>query len=306
MILTGKQLRAKQAVKLGLVDDVVPHSILLEAAVELAKQDRPSSRPLPVRERILAGPLGRALLFKMVGKKTEHKTQGNYPATERIPEVVETGLAQGTSSGYDAEARAFGELAMTPQSQALRNIFCQYGREKDPGSDAPPAPLNSVGILGGGLMGGGIAYVTACKAGLPVRIKDINPQGINHALKFSWDQLEGKVRRRHLKASERDKQLALISGTTDYCGFAHRDLIIEAVFENLELKQQMVAEVEQNCATHTIFASNTSSLPIGDIAAHATRPEQVIGLHFFSPVEKCRWWRLFLMRVHRRKPSPPR
>lgn len=178
--------------------------------------------------------------------------------------------------------------------------------KKDPGSDAPPAPLNSVGILGGGLMGGGIAYVTACKAGLPVRIKDINPQGINHALKYSWDQLDGKVRRRHLKASERDKQLALISGTTDYRGFAHRDLIIEAVFENLELKQQMVAEVEQNCAAHTIFASNTSSLPIGDIAAHATRPEQVIGLHFFSPVEKCRWWRLFLMRVHQRKPSPLR
>ncbi len=176
---------------------------------------------------------------------------------------------------------------MTPQSQALRSIFfASTDVKKDPGSDAPPAPLNSVGILGGGLMGGGIAYVTACKAGLPVRIKDINPQGINHALKYSWDQLEGKVRRRHLKASERDKQLALISGTTDYRGFAHRDLIIEAVFENLELKQQMVAEVEQNCAAHTIFASNTSSLPIGDIAAHATRPEQVIGLHFFSPVEK--------------------
>ncbi|XNM49582.1 enoyl-CoA hydratase-related protein [Escherichia coli] len=95
MILTGKQLRAKQALKLGLVDDVVPHSILLEAAVELAKQDRPSSRPLPVRERILAGPLGRALLFKMVGKKTEQKTQGNYPATKRILDVIETGLAAG-------------------------------------------------------------------------------------------------------------------------------------------------------------------------------------------------------------------
>lgn len=94
------------------------------------------------------------------------------------------------------------------------------------------------------------------------------------------------MRRRHLKASERDKQLALISGTTDYRGFAHRDLIIEAVFENLELKQKMVAEVEENCATHTIFASNTSSLPISDIAAHASRPELVIGLHFFSPVEK--------------------
>ncbi|HBL4690554.1 fatty acid oxidation complex subunit alpha FadJ [Citrobacter sedlakii] len=287
MILTGKQLRAKQALKMGLVDDVVPLSILLEAAVERAKQDRSTSRTLPVRERVLAGPLGRALLFRMVSKKTEQKTRGNYPATERILQVIETGLAQGSSSGYDAEARAFGELAMTPQSQALRNIFFASTEvKKDPGSDAPPGPLNSVGVLGGGLMGGGIAYVTACKGGLPVRIKDINVHGINHALKYSWDQLETKVRRRHIKASERDKQLALISGATDYRGFSHRDLVIEAVFEDLALKQQMVAEVEQNCASHTIFASNTSSLPISDIAAHAARPGQVIGLHFFSPVEK--------------------
>ncbi|HCT5821003.1 TPA: fatty acid oxidation complex subunit alpha FadJ [Citrobacter sedlakii] len=287
MILTGKQLRAKQALKMGLVDDVVPLSILLEAAVERAKQDRSTSRTLPVRERVLAGPLGRALLFRMVSKKTEQKTHGNYPATERILQVIETGLAQGSSSGYDAEARAFGELAMTPQSQALRNIFFASTEvKKDPGSDAPPGPLNSVGVLGGGLMGGGIAYVTACKGGLPVRIKDINVHGINHALKYSWDQLETKVRRRHIKASERDKQLALISGATDYRGFSHRDLVIEAVFEDLALKQQMVAEVEQNCASHTIFASNTSSLPISDIAAHAAKPGQVIGLHFFSPVEK--------------------
>lgn len=287
MILTGKQLRAKQALKAGLVDEVVPQTILLDAAVEWAKKDRPGHRSLPVRERILAGPLGRALLFRMVGKKTEQKTQGNYPATERILQVIETGLAQGSSSGYDAEARAFGELAMTPQSQALRNIFfASTDVKKDPGSEVTPGPLRSVGVLGGGLMGGGIAYVTACKGGLPVRIKDINPKGINHALKYSWDQLETKVRRRHIKASERDKQLALISGSVDYRGFSHRDVVIEAVFEDLSLKQQMVAEVEQNCASHTIFASNTSSLPIGDIAAKAARPEQVIGLHFFSPVEK--------------------
>ncbi|QRG80428.1 fatty acid oxidation complex subunit alpha FadJ [Citrobacter sp. R56] len=287
MILTGKQLRAKQALKAGLVDEVVPHSILLEAAVELAKQDRSAHRELPVRERILAGPLGRALLFRMVRKQTAQKTQGNYPATDRILDVLETGLAQGSSSGYDAEARAFGELAMTSESKALRNIFFASTEvKKDPGSDAQPGSLDSVGILGGGLMGGGIAYVTACKGGVPVRIKDINTKGINHALKYTWDQLETKVRRRHIKASERDKQLALISGSTDYRGFSHRDLVIEAVFEDLSLKQRMVEEVEQNCASHTIFASNTSSLPIGDIAAKALRPEQVIGMHFFSPVEK--------------------
>ena len=287
MILTGKQLRPRQALKAGLVDDVVPHSILLEAAVEQVKKGRASGRRLPLRERVLAGPLGRALLFKLVSKQTEQKTHGNYPAARRIISVVRTGLEQGSGSGYNAEAKAFGELAMTPQSAALRGLFfASTELKKENGSEAQPLPLRAVGVLGGGLMGGGIAYVTAVKGKLPVRIKDINAQGINHALKYSWDLLEKKVRRRHIKATERDSQMALISGATDYRGFHNRDIVVEAVFEDLALKQKMVAEVEQHCAPHTIFASNTSSLPIGDIAAHAARPAQVIGLHFFSPVDK--------------------
>ena len=287
MILTGKQLRPRQALKAGLVDDVVPSSILLEAAVALVKKGRASERRLPVRERVLAGPLGRALLFKMVSKQTGQKTHGNYPAAQRIIDVIRTGLEQGSASGYDAEAKAFGELAMTPQSAALRGIFfASTELKKETGSEAQPQPLRAVGILGGGLMGGGIAYVTASKGKLPVRIKDINEKGINHALKYSWDLLEKKVRRRHIKPTERDSQMALISGATDYRGFHNRDIVVEAVFEDLALKQKMVAEVEQHAAPQTIFASNTSSLPIGDIAANAARPEQVIGLHYFSPVDK--------------------
>ena len=287
MMLTGKQLRPRQALKAGLVDEVVPQAILLQAAVELALKGRPTSREVPVRERVLAGPLGRHLLFQFVGKQTQRKTQGNYPAVKRILQVVENGLAHGCSSGYAEEARAFGELAMSPQSQALRSIFfASTDLKKDPGAEAGPGPLRSVAVLGGGLMGGGIAYVTACKGGLPVRIKDIQPRGINHALKYSWDLLNKQVRQRRLRPVERDRQMALISGTTDYQGFAHRDVVIEAVFEDLALKQRMVSEVEQYGGPQTIFASNTSSLPIGDIAAHASRPGQVIGLHFFSPVEK--------------------
>lgn len=179
MILTGKQLRARQALKSGLVDEVVPQSILLQTAVELALKGRPASRSMPIRERVLAGPLGRNLLFRLVGKKTRQKTQGNYPAAERILQVIENGLAHGCSSGYAEEARAFGELAMTPQSQALRSIFfASTDLKKDRGADAQAGPLNRVGILGGGLMGGGIAYVTACKGGLPVRIKDIQARGL--------------------------------------------------------------------------------------------------------------------------------
>jgi len=219
MMLTGRQLRPRQALKAGLVDEVVPQTILLQAAVELALKGRPASREVPVRERVLAGPLGRHLLFQYVGKQTQRKTQGNYPAVKRILQVVENGLAHGCSSGYAEEARAFGELAMTPQSQALRSIFfASTDLKKDRGAEAEPAPLRSVAVLGGGLMGGGIAYVTACKGGLPVRIKDIQPGGINHALKYSWDLLNKQVRQRRLRPVERDRQMALISGTTDYQG----------------------------------------------------------------------------------------
>ncbi|MFP2515349.1 fatty acid oxidation complex subunit alpha FadJ [Buttiauxella agrestis] len=287
MILTGKQLRPRQALKLGLVDEVVPQSILLAAAVERVAKGRQPSRTLPVRERILAGPLGRSLLFSMVEKKTEQKTRGNYPAAKRIIDVIKIGLGQGSFSGYESEAKAFGELAMTPQSAALRGLFfASTELKKEHGADAQPRPIKAVGVLGGGLMGGGIAFVTATKGKLPVRIKDINNEGINHALKYSWDLLDKKVRRRHLKAIERQREMARISGGTDYHGFHNRDIVVEAVFEDLALKQKMIAEIEQNAAPHTIFASNTSSLPIADIAANAARPELVIGLHYFSPVDK--------------------
>ncbi|CAI0703499.1 fatty acid oxidation complex subunit alpha FadJ [Serratia proteamaculans] len=282
MILTGKHIRARQALRMGLVDDAVPQSILLQAAIERVKQGWQSRRELPWQERLLNGPLGKSLLFSIVRKKTREKTHGNYPAAERIIQVVRTGLDHGSASGYEAEARAFGELAMTPQSAALRSLFfASTALKKERGGNAQPHELHRIGILGGGLMGGGIACVTATRGGLPVRIKDVNETGINHALKYSWDVLSKRMR-----PMERQKQMMLISGSTDYTGFEQVDVVIEAVFEDLSLKQQMVAEIEQHAAPHTIFASNTSSLPIGQIAARAQRPEQVIGLHYFSPVDK--------------------
>ncbi|WP_380179541.1 fatty acid oxidation complex subunit alpha FadJ [Kalamiella sp. sgz302252] len=287
LMLTGKTLRAKQAAKLGLVEEAVPRSILLETAVERVLKSRLPRRALPLRERLLNSPPGQALLFKLATRRAEAKTRGNYPATRKILSVVRTGLRHGRSAGYAAEAKAFGELAMSPESVALRALFFATTEiKKEQGAEAMPEELKKIGVLGGGLMGGGIAYVTACRAGLPVRIKDIKPEGINHALKYSWDLLGKKVARRHLTPAERQRQMALIGGGMDYQGFRHRDVIIEAVFEDLFLKQKMVAEVEASTAPATIFASNTSSLPIHEIAAHARRPENIIGLHYFSPVDK--------------------
>ena len=287
LILTGRSLRAKQARKLGLVDDAVPQAILLETAIARVKKGKVSGRTLPLRDRLLQGPVARQALFALAARQTAAKTQGNYPAAKRIIEVVRIGLEQGSRAGHEAEARAFGELAMTPESVALRGLFfATTAMKKERGGDAAPRPISRIAILGGGLMGGGIASVSAINAGLPVRIKDISFEGVNHALKTSWDLLSHKVRRRQITPAQRQQQMARITGGIDYQGFAHRDVVIEAVFEDLTLKQQMVREVETHCQPQTIFASNTSSLPIADIAAQAQRPEKVIGLHYFSPVEK--------------------
>lgn len=287
MMLTGRSIRAKQALRLGLVDDAVPYAILLQTALERVRRGRVGNRELSFQARLMQGPVGKALLFYLVRKQTRAKSKGHYPATEKIIDVVQTGVNEGSSAGYQAEMRAFGELVMTPQSVALRGLFfASTDLKKDFGADASPLAINRVAVLGGGLMGGGIASVTATKAEVPVRIKDINQQGIGRAFKTSWDLLQAKVKRGHLSRTEQQRQMLLISGTTDYSGFQRVDLVIEAVFEDLELKQKMIQEVEENTDHHTIFASNTSSLPIHEIAHCATRPEQVIGLHYFSPVDK--------------------
>jgi len=291
MILTGKQLRAAQAKKLGLVDEVVPESILLDAAVKkaLAGKPRREEKKQSLLDKLLenTGP-GRKLVFSQALKQTLKKTQGNYPAALRIIEVIQTGVEQGYQKGLAAEAKAFGQLCMTSESAALRSIFfatTQMKKESGAG-DAKPRKVRKAAVLGGGLMGGGIANVSATKAGVAVRIKDIAEQGINNALKYSFDILNKKYKKRFISKAEMQKQLLLITGTTDYSGFHDVDIVVEAVFEDLSLKQQMVADIEQHCAEHTIFASNTSSLPIHKIAEKAARPENVIGLHYFSPVDK--------------------
>ncbi len=176
---------------------------------------------------------------------------------------------------------------MTPASAALRSLFfATNALKKQAGASAEPREIHRVGVLGGGLMGGGIACVTAQRAQLPVRIKDINEEGINHTLRYSWELLSKRVQRKRMKPAERQRMMTFVSGSTDYHGFEYADIVVDAVFEDLALKQSMVADIEQYAHQETLFASNTSSLPIHQIAERAQRPEQVIGLHYFSPVDK--------------------
>ncbi len=291
MMLTGKQLRAKQALKAGLVDDVVPNSILVETAEKVALKGKVKRKPLKrsLMDKVLEGnAFGRKVVFDQATKSVLGKTKGNYPSPLKIIDCVRVGAERSPAMGYQVEADHFGHLVMTPESEQLRNLFfATTDMKKEDGVEGvKPEKVTKAAVLGGGLMGGGIAFVTATKAKVPVRVKDIAHSGINAALKYSYDILNKKVKRRFMRHSEMQKQMAAITGTLDYSGFKDSDIVVEAVFEDLSLKQKMVADVEANCNEKTIFASNTSSLPIGQIAANAERPENVIGLHYFSPVDK--------------------
>ncbi|MDX1302312.1 fatty acid oxidation complex subunit alpha FadJ [Photobacterium sp.] len=287
MILTGKQLRAKKAKKLGVADEVVPQSILLEVAEKQALAEKPK-RKHSFQDWAMGGnALGRSVVFDQAAKKTHEKTRGNYPAADAILAVIKYGLQHGVKKGLQQEAKRFGELVMTPESAALRSIFfATTAMKKETGSAARPAAISKVGVLGGGLMGGGISHVTATKAGYPVRIKDIANDGIQNALAYNFKLLDKKCKRRIISKAELQSQMMKITGGTSFKGFANVDIVIEAVFEDLDLKHQMVRDVEQETSPTTIFATNTSSLPIHQIASAAERPENVVGLHYFSPVEK--------------------
>ncbi|MGF1724253.1 fatty acid oxidation complex subunit alpha FadJ [Photobacterium nomapromontoriensis] len=287
LILTGKQLRAKKAKKLGVVDEAVPLSILLDVAEKRALKPKPK-RHLSLQDRAMgSNVLGRSLVFDQAAKKTHDKTRGNYPAADAILDVIKYGLQHGMTKGLAREATLFGDLVMTPESAALRSIFfATTAMKKETGSASEPKPIQHVGVLGGGLMGGGISHVTVAKAGYPVRIKDIANDGVLNAMAYNYKLLDKQRKRRIINTANLQKQMLNISGGTEYTAFDRMDVVIEAVFEDLALKHQMVKEIEAHAKPETIFATNTSSLPIHQIAEAAERPENVVGLHYFSPVEK--------------------
>jgi 3-hydroxyacyl-CoA dehydrogenase/enoyl-CoA hydratase/3-hydroxybutyryl-CoA epimerase len=287
IILTGKQLRAKKALKLGIADAAVPLSVLLDVAKTFAYKKKPKRKTSMKEKAISNVGVSRNIIFDKAAKQTFAKTRGNYPAADAILDVIKYGLQKGMKKGLDYEAKRFGELVMTPESKALRSIFfATTEMKKETGGDAKPEAVHRVGVLGGGLMGAGIAHVSAAKAKVPVRIKDVQNDGVLNALQYNFKLFEKQRKRRILTKAQVQNNMSQISGGTDFIGFAQADMVIEAVFEDLSLKQAMVSDIETHAKTETIFATNTSSLPIHQVAQKATRPENVVGLHYFSPAEK--------------------
>jgi 3-hydroxyacyl-CoA dehydrogenase / enoyl-CoA hydratase / 3-hydroxybutyryl-CoA epimerase len=298
MILTGKPVRPSKAKKLGLVDEVVPVSILVDVAVEHAKalmrgehlaRIHRSPREAVTRAALENNPLGRRLLFAEAKKQLLRKTGGHYPAPERALDAVREGLEHGMEAGHTVEARAFGELLTTDVSHRLRELFfATTALKKDPGveGNVKPRAVEKVGVLGGGLMGAGIAFVSTERAGLPVRIKERDDASVGRALATVRGLFDARLRKRRSERRAVDAAFARVTATTDLSGFARAEVIVEAVFEDLEVKRKLLADVEATTPPAAIFATNTSSLPIAQIAAGAKRPGNVVGMHYFSPVEK--------------------
>ena len=295
MILTGKNERAEKAFKIGLVDELVPQAILRQITLAAAK--RMSERGLMLRKRrggllgwLLDGnPLGRRLVFRMARAQVQKQTGGNYPAPFAALEAVEYGLRHGMTAGLAREAQLFGGLAVSEVSRKLVQIFfATTALKKDFGipNPPPPATVKRLGIVGAGFMGSGIAGTAVNQAAVDVRMKDSDLPRVAKGLSAARALVDERLKRRRVTRFEHARLVALLSGSDTWSGFGGADLVIEAVFEDLAVKQQVVRDCEAVIPERAVLASNTSTIPIAQIARAAKRPEQVIGMHFFSPVAR--------------------
>jgi 3-hydroxyacyl-CoA dehydrogenase/enoyl-CoA hydratase/3-hydroxybutyryl-CoA epimerase len=294
MILTGKNIRAKKALQSGLVHEMVHPSILRSIAVGRARAlgEGTHQKPVPrrgfVQKFLDDTAIGRAIVLSTARRATAAKTKGNYPALPAAIDVIKAGYSQGHTA-YALESKVFGDMAMTPVSKQLVQIFfATTALKKDTGvegSGPPPSDVPRVAVLGTGFMGAGIAAISA-QNGVAVRFKDVAHDAVGRGLSAVRDVLREKLKRKQVTKQQYEDQFSLVSGTTLYSGFAGVPLVIEAVFEEIGVKHKVLRDVEPLLKAGAVFATNTSTIPIAKIAEAASRPERVVGMHFFSPVHK--------------------
>jgi 3-hydroxyacyl-CoA dehydrogenase/enoyl-CoA hydratase/3-hydroxybutyryl-CoA epimerase len=297
IILAGKTVPARRAHRMGIVDEVVHPAVLERVAMEQAGRLAGGWRPRRPKGGVAGllldrNPLGRRLVFSKAAKQLSKQTGGHYPAPVAALDAVRHGLSQGVKAGLAREAEHFAELAVGDVSRKLVQIFfATTALKKDAGVDgdvtAPkPKKVENLGIVGSGFMGAGIGGTAVSRAHVDARFRDTTLEGIGAGLQAARKILKSGLRRRRITKYEFRRLDSLISGGVDWSGFGRANLVVEAVFEDLEIKHQVFSDLEAHVREDCVLASNTSTIPIAKIAEVVEHRERVIGMHFFSPVEK--------------------
>ena len=289
MCAEGNPVKTGEAFKLGLIDRIIEGN-LLEGAVRFAEDA--ASRP-PGKTRDIGTKLGtpeeNAPIFSAAREAARKKRRGITAPLAAI-DAVEAATKLSFDEGCREEERLFIECLNSDQAKALIHVF--FGERevaKIPGiaKETPTIPVNSIAVVGAGTMGGGIAMVFA-NAGIPVLLKEAGQEALDHGMAKIRANYAGSVNRGRLTQQFVDERLKLIRPTLTYDGFENADMVIEAVFEGMALKKEIFAELDRICKPGAILGSNTSTLSIDEIAAGTSRPEFVIGMHFFSPANVMR------------------
>ena len=285
MITTGNPVAAAKANSMGLVDEVVEGDDLRAAAIKYANDLVASGAPLKrVRDITIDPSTIEPGFFDAARKKLALRARGQI-APDKIVSCIEAAVNLPMDEGLERERELFRELVTSPESAAMRHIFFaerQAAKIKDLPKDTPLRDIKKVAIIGGGTMGGGIAMCFA-NVGIPVVMVEINDEALARGMKIIRKNYTITVAKGKLPADKMETLISTITGTTDYADLGDVDLVIEAVFENLELKKEIFAKLDAVCKPGAILATNTSYQDVDAIAAATNRPQDVLGLHFFSP-----------------------
>jgi 3-hydroxyacyl-CoA dehydrogenase len=282
MITSGEHVPAKAAAEMGLVDEVIPEGALRQGAIDFARKVLAEGRPLKkVRD---LGVKADPQVFADFRKANARKFRG-LMAPENCIKAIEAAATLPFDEGMKEERRLFMELMMGPQSAALRYAFFaqrEAAKVPDIDADTPLRPIRKVGVIGAGTMGGGISMNFA-NAGIAVTIVEMKQDALDRGLGVVRKNYENTAKRGRLTMDDVEKRMGLLTGSLDLSALADVDLVIEAVFENMDIKKDIFGKLDGICRQGAILASNTSYLNVDEIASATKRPQDVIGLHFFSP-----------------------